>query len=199
MTENREDRLRGGTASPLEHPPRHSQVSQQRTSAVDALRGQAFGFTLLEILVVLVLIAVLTSVISLSTARDPRQSLTEQAQRLGLLLTLASDEARIRQQPISWEGDLKGYRFLSEAGGERRLLGDDDLLHERAWQRPLTRLAISREGQLQQALLSPDAATLRLSIGREWVQPRWRIEMADGVVDVAVEFDENGIGGVANR
>ena len=160
--------------------------------------SRGHGFTLLELLVVLVLMAVAMSLISISAAPDPRQSLTEQAHRLGLLLTLASDEARIRQQPISWEGDLSGYRFVSEAGGERQLLNDDDLLHERAWQRPLTRLAITREGQTPQALLSRDAPALRLPIAREWVQPRWRIEMADGSADVTVEFDENGIGRLAN-
>jgi len=167
----------------------------------DQLRASARrlgGFTLLEMLVVLMLIAVLTSVISISAAPDPRQTLTGQAQRLGLLLTLASDEARIRQQPISWEGDLSGYRFVSESGGERQLLTGDDLLHERAWPRPLTRLAILREGQLPQALLSADAPALRLPIAREWVQPRWRIEIADGAANIAVEFDENGIGRVAN-
>jgi general secretion pathway protein H len=153
---------------------------------------------LLELLVVLVLIAVVTSVISISTTPDPRQSLTEQAQRLGLLLSLASDESRIRQQPISWEGDLKGYRFVSESGGERQLFSDDDQLHERTWQRPLTRLVISREGQLPQALMSPDAPALRLPIAREWVQPRWKIELADGTSDVTVDFDESGIGRVAN-
>jgi general secretion pathway protein H len=156
------------------------------------------GFTLLELLVVLVLMAVLTPVISINAAPDPRQSLTEQAQRLGLLLTLASDEARMRQQPISWEGDLNGYRFVSEVAGERQLLSDDELLHDRAWQRPLTRLVISRDGQLQQALLHPDAPALRLPIAREWVQPRWRIELADDAASVAVEVDESGIGRVAN-
>ena len=146
----------------------------------------------------IVLIAVATSVITLGGAPDPRQSLVEQAQRLGLLLTLASDEVRIREQPIAWEGDLNGYRFVTEAGGQRQLLTDDDLLHERAWLRPLTRLAISREGLSQQTLLNRDAPALRLPIGREWVQPRWRIELADGTADVAVMFDENGIGHVAN-
>ncbi|HEX4599531.1 MAG TPA: prepilin-type N-terminal cleavage/methylation domain-containing protein [Burkholderiaceae bacterium] len=156
------------------------------------------GFTLLELLVVLVLIAVVSSVISISATPDPRRSLIEQAERLGLVLSLASDEARIRQQPISWEGDLNGYRFVSEAGGERRLLSDDDLLHERTWQRPLTLLAISREGQIPQALLSRDAPALRLPIAREWVQPRWKIQLADGSADVTVDIDENGIGRVAN-
>jgi general secretion pathway protein H len=156
------------------------------------------GFTLLELLVVLVLIAVVSSVISISATPDPRQQLTEQAQRLGLLLSLAADEARIRQQPISWEGDLNGYRFVSEAGGERQLLSDDEHLHERTWPHPLTRLAILREGQLPQALVSQDAPALRLAIAREWVQPRLKIEIADGSSDVIVDFDENGIGRVAN-
>jgi len=152
---------------------------------------------LLELLVVLVLIAVLTSVISIGSAPDPRQALAEQARRLGLLLALASDEARIRQQPISWEGDLRGYRFIDEAGGERQLLTGDDLLHERTWDRPLTRLSVTRDGQ-SQALLSQDAPAVRLPIAREWVQPRWRIELSDGQAVIAVNFDENGIGSVAN-
>jgi len=146
--------------------------------------------------VVLVLIAVLTSMISINAVPDPRQTLTEQAQRLGLLLTLASDEARIRQQPISWEGDLRGYRFVTEAGGERQLLSNDDMLHERTWPLPLTRLAISRDGQVQQALLSPDAPSLRLPIAREWVQPRWRLELVNDLAATTVEFDETGHGSV---
>jgi general secretion pathway protein H len=186
--------VRTASASTRTRPLAGKREDRLRVGSATHLRR---GFTLLELLVVLVLIAVLTSLISISAVPDPRQALTEQAQRLGLLLTLASDEARIRQQPISWEGDLHGYWFVSEAGGERQLLTDDDLLHERAWKRPLTRLAITRDGQ-SQALLSPDAPALRLPIAREWVQPRWRIELADGAVDVAVDFDENGSGRVAN-
>ncbi len=147
-------------------------------------------------LVVLVLIAALTSLVSINGAPDPRQSLTEEARRLGLLLALASDETRIRQQPISWEADLRGYRFVSRAGAERQLLTGDDLLHERQWERPLTRLSVTRDGQ-SQTLLSADAPALSLRIAREWVQPRWRIELADGGASVALDFDENGIGNIA--
>jgi len=162
-------------------------------------RGRAgrAGFTLLELLVVLVLMALLTSLISINATPDPRQQLADQAQRLGLLLSMASDETRIRQQPLIWEADLRGYRFVSRAGGERVLLSGDELLHERAWQRPLTRLSITRDGQLH-TLLSQDAPALSVPIAGEWVQPRWRIELADGTADVAVDFDENGIGSLAN-
>ena len=201
LTEKREVRLREGSATPLGLCSRHSQASQWRMKVASLVRaaspGRRRGFTLLELLVVLVLMALLTSLISIGSAPDPRQSMAEQGRRLGLLLALASDETRIRQQPISWEGDLHGYRFVSEVGGERQLLTGDDLLHERNWERPLTRLSITHDGQ-SQALLSQDAPALRLPIAREWVQPRWRIELADGVAAVAVDFDENGIGSVAN-
>ena len=156
------------------------------------------GFTLLELLVVIVLIAVATAIISLNAVPDPRQALTEQARRLGLLLTLASDEARLRTEPIAWEGDLSGYRFVSESGGERRLLDRDDLLREHSWDHPLTRLAIERDGQVR-ALVSPDAPALRIPIAREWIEPRWRVELSDGAATVAIDFDEHGVGRVAQR
>ena len=65
-----------------------------------------------------------------------------EAQRIGQLMTLAADEARIRQLPIVWEADLRGYRFVAEVGGERQLLTGDDLLRERTWETPLTRLSV---------------------------------------------------------
>jgi general secretion pathway protein H len=167
-----------------------------RCSGAPGRRGWPAGFTLLELLIVLVLMALLTSLVAINATPDPRQQLAEQAQRVGLLLAMATDETRIRQQPLSWEADLHGYRFVSEAGGERTLLTGDDLLHERDWQRPLTRLAITRDGRTL-ALVSQDAPALRVPIAREWVQPRWRIELADGTANVAVDFDENGIGSVA--
>ena len=103
----------------------------------------------------------------------------------------------VDQQDRVHTGPQPKPRRKDEAGGERQLLTGDDLLHERNWERPLTRLSITHDGQ-SQALLSLDAPALRLPIAREWVQPRWRIELADGVAAVAVDFDENGIGSAAN-
>lgn len=154
------------------------------------------GFTLLELLVVLVLMALLTSLVSINATPDPKQQLAEQARRLGLLMSMAADEARIRQQPLALEADLRGYRFVSEEGGERQLLSGDEMLHDRSWERPLTRLAVERDGQTRM-LVSADAPALNVPVAREWVQPRWRIELADGAAAVAVEFDENGIGSLA--
>jgi general secretion pathway protein H len=166
-----------------------------------SIRPGARGFTLLEMMVVLVLAGILLSIVTISVAPDERQQLMREAERVGQLFALAADEARIRQTQIIWEADLRGYRFVTETGGERALITDDDLLRERAWERPLARLAIANPDtpDTPQVLLGPEAPPLRWTIGREWVQPRWRLEMTNDVARVAVEFDETGHAAVAAR
>ncbi|MFN9480402.1 MAG: prepilin-type N-terminal cleavage/methylation domain-containing protein, partial [Betaproteobacteria bacterium] len=89
---------------------------------------RAHGFTLIELLVVIVLAGILISLVSISVAPDPRQQLAREAERVGRLLATAAEESRIRQQPIVWETDLRGYRFYLEGAGERQLIVGDDLL-----------------------------------------------------------------------
>ncbi|MCS7101376.1 MAG: prepilin-type N-terminal cleavage/methylation domain-containing protein [Burkholderiaceae bacterium] len=159
------------------------------------------GFTLLELLVVMVLAGILLSIVTISVSPDPRQSLAREARRVGELFALAADEARIRQQPIVWEADTRGYRFVAEVGGERQLLTGDDLLRERQWERPLTRLAVIEPGARQpvQVVLGPGAPPARVPVAREWVQPRFRLELANDLAQVAVEFDETGRGALASH
>lgn len=156
------------------------------------------GFTLLELLVVIVLAGILLSIVTVSVTPDERQQLTREARRVGQLFALAADEARIRQVPIVWEADLSGYRFVTEAGGERRLVTGDDLLRERQWERPLSRLAVFdlAGDRPSQVLLGPGAPPVRIAVAREWVQPRWRLEMANELAEVNINFDENGRGDV---
>ena len=152
------------------------------------------GFTLLEMLVVIVLAGILISIVTISVTPDPRQKLTREAQRIGQLMVLASDEARIRQLPIVWEADLRGYRFVAEVAGERQLLTGDDLLRERSWETPLNRLAVQDGAgpQPAQVLLGPGAPPVRIAIAREWVHPRWRLELSNDEATVRLEFDESG-------
>lgn len=156
--------------------------------------GSSRGFTLLEMLVVIVLAGILVSIVTINVTPDPRQKLTREAQRVGQLMSLAADEARIRQLPIVWEADLRGYRFVAEVAGERRLRTGDDLLRERSWESPLTRLAVQDGAgpQPAQVLLGPGAPPVRMAIAREWVQPRWRLELANEDATVRLEFDESG-------
>jgi general secretion pathway protein H len=166
--------------------------------AAVARRSVTRGFTLLELMLVIVLAGILLSVLSISVSTDERQDLAREARRVGQLFALAADEARIRQLPIYWEADLAGYRFVTIVGGERRLLAGDDLLRERAWRQPLQTLALTTAGaeQPSQILLGPGAPPLRVAIAREWVQQPIRLELATASAKVAIDFDERGLGTV---
>lgn len=162
------------------------------------IAARAGGFTLLELLVVIVLAGILLSVVTISAAPDERQRLAREAERVGQLFALAADEARIRQQPIYWEADLTGYRFVTFVAGERRLVGDGDLLRERAWHEPLQAMALVTAGADRpvQTLLAPGAPPLRVAIAREWIQQPLRLELSTASAQVAIDFDERGRGKV---
>lgn len=173
-----------------------------RTTAPRSASSAASGFTLLEMLVVIVLAGILVSIVTISVTPDPRQQLQREAARIGQLFGIAADESRIRQAPIVWEADLTGYRFVTEINGERRLITDDDLLRERLWERPLARLAVYEAATgdtASQVVLGPGAPPVRVPIVREWVQPRWRLEIANDIAQVSVAFDESGRSNVALR
>jgi general secretion pathway protein H len=170
-------------------------VTASRTARCRSGEG---GFTLLELLVVVVLAGILLSIVTITVTPDNRQLLAREAQRVGQLFALAADESRIRQQPIYWEADLNGYRFVTLVAGERQLIANDDLLRERTWREPLQSLALvpSGENRPAQVLLGPGAAPVRLAIAREWVQRPMRLELATASARVAIDFDERGRGTV---
>ena len=81
------------------------------------LRRRARGFTLIELMIVMVVIAIATAVASLAL-RDPAASkLDHEAARLASLLESARAEARAsgvaaRWEPLSDQADGSGFRFV---------------------------------------------------------------------------------------
>ena len=96
------------------------------------------GFTLLELLVVLVIIGVAAGVVSLSVAPSEERLLASEIDRLGALFRLAQNEARVSGRPLAWEADTNGYRFL--AGDAPRGEDPDDPLRPRRWPFPVQRV-----------------------------------------------------------
>lgn len=80
-------------------------------------RRQATGFTLVEVLVVLVILGVALAMIGVNFAPDPRQSLDTEARRLVLLLQQARDEAMSTGSSIAFSAKSRQYRFWQRQAG----------------------------------------------------------------------------------
>jgi general secretion pathway protein H len=90
------------------------------------------GFTLMELLVVLVLIGIIGGMATLSiNTSGPRDWQKQEAERLLQLFTLASQEAMVRGAPMGLECYLHGYRFLSISKNKWQPEVSDDLFRAR--------------------------------------------------------------------
>lgn len=100
----------------------------------------ARGFTLIEVLVVVVIVGIIGAVVLLSVGvlGDDR-ALQQQARRLSSLIALASDEALMQGRDFGLEFNRTGYRFLEFDPLTNRwyeVVGDD-LLRPRTLEEPL--------------------------------------------------------------
>ena len=91
------------------------------------------GFTLVEMLVVLLVIGIMAGLVGVITRPNDRALLEVEAQRLAQLLDLAATEAQLGGQPIAWTAEAYGYRFLlrnTQDGWNE--IHDNDTLRARA-------------------------------------------------------------------
>ena len=92
------------------------------------------GFTLLELLVVVVIVAILFTYTTLAIRSDtPEEIIKKEAQRMERLVQLALEEAILRGEEYGIEIFLDGYRFLRFDVTENRWLplSDDKILRQR--------------------------------------------------------------------
>ncbi len=117
------------------------------------ISDQARGFTLLETLVVVFIVALLASLVGLSLGRNDQQQVDREARRLLEDFTHARDLALNQHRLVRWQADEAGYVFA-----QRDSLG--------RWQDFETRALPKREwrGAVQ---LSPNAA-LQDATNKEW-------------------------------
>lgn len=110
-----------------------------------ASRGAA-GFTLLEMLVVLLIVGLLVAVVSLAPSRNRRTDLAEEAQRLANLLESAGDEAQVRSMPIAWQAVGGGYRFVQRTESGAWAPMTDDMYRARRWGSEVTGVSVRYTG-----------------------------------------------------
>ena len=156
-----------------------------RSGAPYGFQRSVRGFTLLEVLVVAVLIAVLATIVSVKLAPDDRSRLREEAARLAILLTQARDEAIATGSPIGWRGSKEGYQFYRRADDRAwHLIERDDAFHARAFAAPIRLIDLDIGAQKAPAehliVMSPAAAN-----------PPFRILLGLNDARVAVRADSS--------
>lgn len=143
------------------------------------------GFTLVELLVVLVIIGLTLGLATLNAVPSPRQDLQKEAQRLALLLQLARDEAIVRNRLVTFEANQERYRFLVRNENRWAPVGNDDLLRERSFKNAPLTLLLEPPG-------TGSGIPLRITFGREPVDKPFVLTLAAGDNRVAIRAD--GIG-----
>lgn len=142
------------------------------------------GFTLLEMMVVLLIIGIATAMAGVSAfGTGGTRALRQDAQRLAHLFTAAQAEARTSGQAIAWVADGNGFHF---ARVPRRLALP---AHLSVRTQPATDSAIGGNTHLRpRKWISPDTVTVRLRpdaglvFGPDWLP---------GPLEMTLEADGN--------
>jgi general secretion pathway protein H len=138
--------------------------------------GKSRGFTLIEMMVVLMIMGLFVGLVSTITRPDDRALLRVEAERLAQLLDLAATEARLSGKSIGWTVDGPGYRFWrfrEDLGWSE--IRDNDILRARTLPQGMTISGLRVENMRGQGVtrleFTPYGATLaftiELSLGAE--------------------------------
>lgn len=128
------------------------------------------GFTLIEMLVVLLIMGLLVGLVSTIARPDSRTLLKVEAERLAQLLDLAATESRLTGKSIAWTSNGANYRFwqFQEDTGWSEIR-DSDPLRVRTLPQGITISNLQVETILPQNIMrlefSPYGLTLAFNLG----------------------------------
>lgn len=149
------------------------------------LLSRKAGFTLLELLIVLVILGIMLGAVTLTSIQTDQQRLQTDAQRIAILLQLAREEAIVRNHPTAFEATQQGYQFLELIDGRWLALVDVDTLRPREFAFPIVKLDIEPNEQFS-------SEKIRILFGREPVSKPFILHMQVAENRVAIQAD--GVG-----
>lgn len=136
-----------------------------------ASKRASLGFTLLELMIVVAIIALATAGVSLSLRDGGNASLEREALRLSALLESARAQSRTSGVPVLWRGTGGGFEFVGVAPIPSA--GADALAGQRSWLSPDTRAFITQPAGATVLVLGPEpliaAQRVRLMQGDQQV------------------------------
>jgi general secretion pathway protein H len=141
------------------------------------------GFTLLELLVVIVIAGIVLSLVAVNAMPNDRSRVLDEGARTARLFELAQEEAQLRARPLAWEADNQGWRFTeSTPRGWVPLV--TDVLAPGRWHAPMDAVQI---------LDGPGVGLPpRLVFGREAIDQPFRLTLQRAGFRVDVTGDGSG-------
>jgi len=151
-------------------------------------RGRPFkaqtGFSLIELLVVMVLIGVAVSVTALALPMQSREPIREDAQILAQLMQRATQTSQAGGRNIVLELRPDGYSFLSREVASTQPSTEDSTLRARRFES--ASVTFSLEGQVT------SYPTLRISMGREFVTEPFVLRLSSSGKSIDIHADGLG-------